>query len=72
MRHGADPFHVQLSRKTLDTFRINAVHLAQQKMSRTAVGLTRQSIALRKMDTRVKPAYDEPLKIAKKKIRKQK
>jgi hypothetical protein len=28
MGHGADPFHVQLSRKTLDTIRINAVHLA--------------------------------------------
>jgi hypothetical protein len=26
-----------LSRKTLDTIRINAVHLEQQKMSRTAV-----------------------------------
>ena len=30
MRHGADPFHVQLSRKTLDTLRINAVRFAQQ------------------------------------------
>jgi hypothetical protein len=37
MRHGADPFHVQLSRKTLDTIRINAVRLAQQKSSRTGV-----------------------------------
>ena len=43
MRHGADPFHVQLSRKTLDTIKINAVHLAQQKSSRTAVGLSRAS-----------------------------
>src|SRR5712664_3590432 len=41
MRHGADPFHVQLSRKTLDTIRINAVHLEQQKMSRTAVDQVR-------------------------------
>jgi hypothetical protein len=30
MGHGADPFHVQLSRKTLDTLRINAVRFAQQ------------------------------------------
>ncbi len=30
IRHGADPFYVQLSRKTLDTLRINAVRLAQQ------------------------------------------
>jgi hypothetical protein len=41
--HGADPFYVQLSRKTLDTIRINAVHLAQQKSSRTAVGQARAS-----------------------------
>jgi hypothetical protein len=38
-----------LSRKTLDTIRINAVRLAQQKSSRTAVGLTRASINFRKM-----------------------
>jgi hypothetical protein len=30
IRHGADPFHIQLSRKPLDTMRINAVRLAQQ------------------------------------------
>jgi len=41
MGHGADPFLVQLSRKTLDTIRINAVHLAQQKSCRTAVGQAR-------------------------------
>src|ERR1700692_1796239 len=46
MRHGADPFHVQLSRKTLDTIRINAVRLAQQKSSRTGVGLSRASTSL--------------------------
>jgi hypothetical protein len=37
MRHGLDPLHVQLSRETLDSIRINAVRLAQQKTSRTAV-----------------------------------
>ena len=64
MGHGADPFHVQLSRQTLDTIRINAVRLAQQKSSRTAVGLTRPSIPSKKtraqmMDARVKPAHDD-------------
>jgi hypothetical protein len=44
--HGADPFHVQLSRKTLDTIRINAVRFAQQKSGRTAVDLIRVSIHL--------------------------
>ena len=41
MAHGVDPYGVQLSRKTLNTIRINAVHLAQQKSSRTAVGQAR-------------------------------
>src|ERR1700733_4840761 len=41
MGHGTDPLHVLLSRQTLDTSRINAVRLAQQKTSRTAVDQAR-------------------------------
>jgi hypothetical protein len=43
MRHGAVPFHVQLSRKTLDAIRINAVRLFKHKTYRTAVALCRAS-----------------------------
>ena len=41
MRHGADPFHVQASRETLEMIRINAVRLFKQKTNRTAVGQAR-------------------------------
>src|SRR6185312_3794532 len=66
--HGVDPLAVQMIRNPLNSSRINVVHFLKQKSCRTAVGLTRQSISLskalpKKMDTRVKPAYDELNKI---------
>src|SRR3954470_11312331 len=60
MRHGVDPLHVQLSRKTLDTIRINAVRLAQQKSSRTVVGLSRPSTSLVPIASKDVDARDEP------------
>jgi hypothetical protein len=61
--HGVDPLRVQMIRNQLNLSRINAVHFLKQKSCRTPVGLTRQSISLRRnsfgMDARVKPAHDE-------------
>jgi hypothetical protein len=62
MRHGVDPLRVQMIRNQLNLRRINTVRFLKQKSCRTLLGLTRQSILLRKslsrvIDTRVKPAY---------------
>jgi len=41
MRHGVDPFHVQMIRNQLNRSRINAVHFLKQNSCRTPVGQAR-------------------------------
>jgi hypothetical protein len=43
MRHGADPFYVQMIRNQLELRRINAVHFFKHNLCRTPVGLSRAS-----------------------------
>jgi hypothetical protein len=44
MRHGADPFYVQMIRNQLELRRINAVHFFKHNLCRTPVDLIRASI----------------------------
>ena len=64
VRHGLDPFRVQMIRNQLKRSRINAVRFLKQKSCRTLVGLTRASTPFlrpeaKDVDGRDKPGHDD-------------